>query len=80
MRQQFNAVMWRFRSGSPWRGLPAEYGSWSTAYDRFRIWASAGVFQQLMQAAIGEAAARGQASIIPGRHQTWSPRSDRTAV
>ncbi|WP_431898535.1 transposase [Nonomuraea sp. bgisy101] len=30
LRQQFNAVMWRVRTGSPWRDLPAEYGPWST--------------------------------------------------
>lgn len=63
LRRQFNAVMWRFRTGSPWRDLSEEYGSWSTVYDRFRSWATAGVFQNLMQAAIGEAAARGQADL-----------------
>ncbi|MEU4508805.1 transposase [Nonomuraea wenchangensis] len=26
LRQQCNAVMWRFRTGSPWRDLPPEYG------------------------------------------------------
>ncbi|MCW2881290.1 MAG: hypothetical protein JWQ95_5390 [Sphaerisporangium sp.] len=36
LRRQFNAVMWRFRTGSPWRDVPAEYGPWSTVYDRFR--------------------------------------------
>jgi transposase len=63
LRQQFNGVMWRFRTGSPWRDLPAEYGPWSTVYDRFRLWAMAGVFEQLMQAVIAEAAARGQADL-----------------
>src|SRR3954471_9626584 len=63
LRQQFNAVMWRFRTGSPWRDLPAEYGPWSTVYDRFRAWATAGVFEQLMQALIAEAAARGQVDL-----------------
>ncbi|MFI6295755.1 transposase [Nonomuraea sp. NPDC050790] len=61
LRQQFNVVMWRFRTGSPWRDLPVEYGPWSTVYDRFRSWATAGVFEELMQAMIAEAAARGQA-------------------
>ncbi|TDC05843.1 IS5 family transposase [Nonomuraea longispora] len=62
--QQFNAVMWRFRAGSPWRDLPAaEYGPWSAVYDRFRSWAVSGVFEQLMQAVIAEAAARGQADL-----------------
>jgi transposase len=63
LRQQFNAVMWRFRTGSPWRDLPGEYGPWSTVYDRFRSWATAGVFEQLMQAMIAEAGARGQADL-----------------
>jgi transposase len=63
LRQQFNAVMWRFRTGSPWRDLPAEYGPWSTVYDRFRAWAMAGVFEQLLQALIAEAAARGQVDL-----------------
>ncbi|WP_442942194.1 transposase [Nonomuraea sp. NBC_00507] len=55
--------MWRFRTGSPWRDLPAEYGPWSTVYDRFRSWAMAGVFEQLMQAMIAESAARGQTDL-----------------
>ncbi|MER7500267.1 transposase [Nonomuraea pusilla] len=63
LRRQFNAVMWRFRTGSPWRDLPVEYGPRSTVYDRFRIWATAGVFEQLMQATIAEAAAHGQADL-----------------
>ncbi|MFB9711967.1 transposase [Streptosporangium sandarakinum] len=36
LRQRFNAVMRRFRTGGPWRDLPAEYGPWSTVHDRFR--------------------------------------------
>lgn len=63
LRQQFNAVMWRFRTGSPWRDLPAEYGPWSTVYDRFRSWVMSGVFEHLMQAMIAEAAARGQTDL-----------------
>ncbi|MFD8565206.1 transposase [Streptosporangium canum] len=63
LRRQFNAVMWHFRVGGPWRDLPGEYGSWSTVYDRFRSWAVAGVLQNLMEAMIGEAAARGQADL-----------------
>ncbi|MEU7895204.1 transposase [Nonomuraea sp. NPDC049152] len=63
LRQQFNAVMWRFWTGSPWRDLPAEYGPWSTTYDRFRSWAMADVFARLMQAMIAEAAARGQVDL-----------------
>jgi transposase len=63
LRQQFNAVMWRFRTGSPWRDVPVEYGPWSTVYDRFRLWAVGRVFERLMQAMIAEAAARGQVDL-----------------
>lgn len=55
--------MWRFRTGSPWRDLPSEFGPWRSAYDRFRIWATQGVFQYLMEAVIAEAAAQGQADL-----------------
>ncbi|MFJ4640769.1 transposase [Streptomyces hygroscopicus] len=58
LRSYFNAVMWRFRTGSPWRDVPASYGSWATIYDRFRMWARDEVFQTLMDATIAEAAAR----------------------
>jgi transposase len=37
--------MWRFWTGSPWRDVPVEYGSWSTVYDRFRAWVGQGVFE-----------------------------------
>ena len=63
LRNQFNAVMWRFRTGSPWRDVPAAYGNWSTIYDRFRAWACQGVFENLMNAIIEEAAALGNVDL-----------------
>src|SRR5437868_8643020 len=60
LRKHFNAVMWRFRTGSPWRDLPNEFGPWQSTYDRFRIWVGQGAFRQLMEALIAEAAARGE--------------------
>ena len=27
-------AMWRYRTGSPWRDLPAEFGPWQTARKR----------------------------------------------
>jgi transposase len=63
LRSYFNAVMWRFRTGSPWRDIPGGYGSWSTIYDRFRMWAADGIFQTLMDMMIAEAAARGDVDL-----------------
>ncbi|WP_406416630.1 IS5 family transposase [Streptomyces sp. NBC_00873] len=63
LRKQLNAVMWRFRTGSPWRDIPERYGSWSTVYGRFQKWALAGTFETLMERMIAEAARRGQADL-----------------
>ena len=63
LRKYFNAVMWRFRTGAPWRDLPTEFGPWQSTYDQFRRWAKQGIFQQLMEALIAEAAARGETDL-----------------
>jgi transposase len=63
LRKYFNAAMWRFRTGSPWRDLPEEFGPWQSSYDRFQIWAKQGIFQYLMEMVIAEAAARGQVDL-----------------
>ncbi|MBR7831505.1 transposase [Actinospica sp. MGRD01-02] len=62
-RAQFNGVLWRFRNGTGWRDVPERYGPWTSIYTRFRAWALAGVFQQLMDGLIAEAAARGQVGL-----------------
>lgn len=63
VRDQFNGILWRFRTGSGWRDVPERYGPWSTVYSRFNAWAKAGVFQTLMDALIAEAASRGQVGL-----------------
>lgn len=63
VRDQFNGILWRFRTGSGWRDVPERYGPWSTVYSRFNAWVKAGVFQALMDALIAEAASRGQVGL-----------------
>jgi transposase len=63
LREQFEGVIWRFRTGSQWREMPEEFGAWQTVYDRFTQWRDAGVFAALMDGMIAEAAARGQADL-----------------
>ena len=41
------AVLWRVRTGSPWRDLPLAFGNWNSAFQRFRRWARAGVFERI---------------------------------
>jgi transposase len=63
VREQFNGILWRFRTGSGWRDVPERYGPWSTLYSRFHAWTQAGVFQTLMDALIAEAGSRGQVGL-----------------
>lgn len=63
LREQFEGVIWKFRSGSQWREMPSEFGVWQTVYNRFLQWRDAGVFQALMDAMITEATRRGQADL-----------------
>ena len=39
------AILWKLRTGSPWRDIPAELCPWKTAYNRFNRWADKGLWQ-----------------------------------
>ena len=43
------AVLWRVRTGSPWRDLPLMFGHWNSVFQRFRRWAKKGVFERLFE-------------------------------
>ena len=37
------ALLWRVRTGLPWRDLPGGFGKWNSVFQRFRRWVRAGV-------------------------------------
>jgi transposase len=43
------AVLWRVRTGSPWRDLPSGFGNWNSVFQRFRRWVRAGVFDRIFE-------------------------------
>jgi transposase len=43
------AVLWRVRTGSPWRDLPVAFGKSNSVFQRFRRWAKKGVFERLFE-------------------------------
>ncbi len=63
LRQQFEGVIWRFRTGAQWREMPKEFGAWPTVHNRFRQWRDAGVFEALLEGLIAEAAKRGEVDL-----------------
>ena len=40
-----NGILWRIRTGAPWRDVPEKYGKWMTVYQRFRRWSAAGIWE-----------------------------------
>ena len=63
LRDQFEGVIWRFRTSAQWREMPVEFGPWPTVYGRFRVWRDAGVFTALLEGLIAEAARRGKTDL-----------------
>jgi hypothetical protein len=41
------AVIWKSRSGAPWRDLPERFGDWKNIHKRFSRWAASGVWEDL---------------------------------
>ena len=34
-REVMEAIIWKLRTGAPWRDIPAEFCPWQTAFNRF---------------------------------------------
>ena len=59
-RAVVEGVLWRLRTGAPWRDLPERYGPWQSVYTRFRRWQRAGVWDRALAALQAEADLRGE--------------------
>ena len=49
-RRVLNGILWRFRTGAPWRDVPERYGPRTTLYNRFVRWRKAGVWDRILDA------------------------------
>ena len=49
-RRTINGILWRVRTGTPWRDLPERYGNWKSVYDRHRRWSRDGTWQRIAEA------------------------------
>jgi transposase len=47
-REIVNGILWRLRTGAPWRDLPEHYGPWQTCYERFSRWRRDGTWDRLL--------------------------------
>lgn len=58
-RMVLNGIVWKFRTGVPWRDVPERYGPWTSLHTRFRRWAADGTFDRILRAAQAKADAVG---------------------
>lgn len=49
-REMVNAMLYRAKTGTPWRDLPERYGNWKSVYSRWLRWRDGGVWQKVWEA------------------------------
>ena len=47
-RQVVNGILWKVRTGSPWRDVPDRYGPWKTCHERLRRWSADGTWDRIL--------------------------------
>ena len=50
-RQVINGILWKLRTGAPWRDLPERYGPWKTCHERLRRWTADGTWDRILATA-----------------------------
>ena len=71
-RLMVNGILWKLRTGAPWRDLPERYGPWQSVYDRFVRWQQDGTWDRLLAHVQTKADARGEV--------VWEVSIDSTAI
>ncbi|MER6601559.1 IS5 family transposase [Streptomyces parvus] len=59
-RRVINGILFRDRTGVPWRDLPARFGPWKTVYERHRRWSADGTWDKILAAILADADADGR--------------------
>jgi len=47
LRMTIEGILYRVRTGCPWRDLPLAFGDWSAVYKRYNAWSSKDIFNKL---------------------------------
>lgn len=59
-RRVINGILFRQRTGVPWRDLPARFGKWKTMYERHRRWSADGTWDTVFAGVLADADAEGR--------------------
>lgn len=58
-RKVLEGICYRFRTGVPWRDVPAEYGPWNTVWERHHLFSGNGTYDKIHARLVAEADAVG---------------------
>ena len=47
-RQVLDGILWVLRTGSPWRDVPVEFGTWKTYWRMFDTWNADGTLAEIL--------------------------------
>lgn len=59
-RRTFEGIVYKFRSGVPWRDLPEHFGPWQTVWKRHRRFSSDGTWDRILTTLLAHADAVGE--------------------
>jgi transposase len=59
-RTVFEGIVWRYRTGSPWRDVPEWFGPWQTLWKRHNRWTGDGTWDRLLTELSADADAAGE--------------------
>ena len=71
-RRVINGILWKLRTGAPWRDLPERYGPWQTCHARLVRWQRDGTWDRLLARAQTKSDAVGEV--------VWEVSVDSTTV
>ena len=76
-RPWLEAILWKHRTGAPWRDLPEEFGSWKSLYSRFKRWSKVGLWQAALEVLRQDADTERPPGTMPpwSRSRVWSSGS-----
>lgn len=66
-RMVLEGICWRYRTGSPWRDVPADFGSWKTVWKRHFRWSTDGTYRRMLGVMAGAVTVQDdQVSLLAG--------------
>ena len=77
-------ILYKLRTGIPWRDLPAEFGNWSTVFKRFNEWSKKGklkiIFKKLSKDSDSEWTFVDGTIVKAHQHSSGAVRGEETAI